>query len=795
MEYALLARWLVAFAVLTAAGLPIASVLCPRYPRRGAGLSVSVALLVFVLAGYYVGHVAYGTPALVAAVLVLFATSAVAYRLGGRIDWTAGLEVYAVFLAGYGLLLLFRAYDPTFHAAGGEKYLHFGVLQAVGRAGTLPPEDMWYAGEPIAYYYGIPVMTDLLSMATGTVHRYSYNLALPAYFGAFVAATYTLAGALSHARGHSRVGGGVLGVLFVCLGGFLSTPARLLFGALPREFAVEYGYPVFAGIRHYDYPESISMQGDPFAWGWFYDRYVVQGALTEFPLFGYIKGDMHGQNVTLAWLVLAAALGFAYYRAAPEQRRRRLALAVGVFPILGGFHGVSNTWSMPAVAGIAWLSFTFAPAHPATLLPDRLETAIRDRERDGSESLEELVRPVLAAVLAAVVFVVSYVLAGPFLFFNTPQNEGVGLLPPRTELVGALLLWGAFLALFVAFFLTRDRLPRPRSTGERGAVLGAALVGAILIALTDVDTLVVFAPVLAVGWYLLRRDETVGYETVLLVGGVGLILAMDLVYARVAPFDVPRWNTTFKVSPQAWTLSGLAAAPIAATLLAEALETLRSSAPATARSVDARARAIRERTPQLRAVATIGLVALLLVASGSFAAMAVGHHVEDEVRDSPDRYPSTDGLVAYDTFHPEVMEGVYYLDAQEGRPVLVSAPGRNAYTMQNPAATFTGYPTVVGWEHVRNHRSDEAFESRAAEVDTVYTGPWREAAAVLLKYEVDYVWIGPNEREMYDDVRSFGDHEWADLVVYNDEVEIYEIDRDALEAAVNESTDSEGADG
>ncbi|MCY4651850.1 MAG: hypothetical protein OXC95_01655, partial [Dehalococcoidia bacterium] len=80
----------------------------------------------------------------------------------------------------------------------------------------------------------------------------------------------------------------------------------------------------------------------------------------------------------------------------------------------------------------------------------------------------------------------------------------------------------------------------------------------------------------------------------------------------------------------------------------------------------------------------------------------------------------------------------------------------------------TGFPTIVNWlGHQKQWRGgwerfdadkpedsralrDQYFDDRAAEVERIYTtlDP-AEAQLILYKYDIDYVYIGPREREKY----------------------------------------------
>ena len=761
MEFLLLARWLLLYAALAACGLPLCAALFPRFPDRGAAFGVPVSLAALTLPLYWLGHLALSSWTF-AVVVGLLVGSAVVAATRVEVPWRAGAEAYLVFAAGAVVYALYRASDPTIHPAGGEKFLHFGLLNAVLRAESLPPEDMWFAGKSVRYYFGGHLMTATLATLTDTAPRYAYNLAMSGYFGVLVVSAYGVGGALAASSDRPRRVGGALSVFFVAVAGYAVTTVRLSWDLLPAEIARAYGRPVFGAIRHLTYEEALRKQTAADTWGWFFDRYVVEGALTEFPMYSFVKADHHGHTITTGFLVVAAALAFAYYRTPVEERRRRLALVFGVVPAFGGLLGVMNAWVLPSVVGLAWLGLLFAPAHPATLVGGATREELTD----------ELWRAASATGIAAVVGVLALLWGAPFLLFGTPTNDGIGLFPPRTPAVGFLLMYGGLLALFAGYLLTLGREPGRRWAAGRSrrdnaiaagvAVVAVAAFTAVTVAVGFAGLSLIGLPLLA-GALLLRLDDRAGFETVLLVGGLGLVLAMEVVHAKVWPPDVVRWNTTLKVAIQAWTLAGLAAAGVVVRWGGSAIDAVRDR-------TDARSTA--------RRYAASGGVVLLCLAvvlvSTPFAALAFVPPVLDGADGG-----SLDGLAAHEDRRPAEMAAVAWLDDQSGTRTIVEAPGRSTYDWRNPASTFTGHTSVAGWSHEQGYRGVEPYQRRADDVDEIYAGENRSAH--LAAYGVDYVFVGPVEREQYgDDLERFEGAVY-EVAFRQGAVTVYAVDRGELE--------------
>ncbi|MCH8911921.1 MAG: hypothetical protein IH867_14445, partial [Chloroflexi bacterium] len=94
--------------------------------------------------------------------------------------WRIIVTIELIFLAFFLMFLSMRAFDPA--AAGTEKPMDLMMLTAVTSAEYAPPEDLWLAGEPIAYYYfGYWIYGGVNAMAgTGPAVAYNVGLALVA---------------------------------------------------------------------------------------------------------------------------------------------------------------------------------------------------------------------------------------------------------------------------------------------------------------------------------------------------------------------------------------------------------------------------------------------------------------------------------------------------------------------------------------------------------------------------------------------------------------------------------------
>ncbi|MEF8842291.1 MAG: DUF2298 domain-containing protein [Haloarculaceae archaeon] len=761
MEYGYALVWAAAFLALGLATLPVAAALFPRFPDRGATLALPVALATLGVVGYLVGHLAFGWPALLAGLAALGAGS---YLLGERTDANPDVllaaEAGLVFLLAFALLVAVRAVDPAVHPIGGEKFLDFGLLQSLLRAPRLPPEDMWFAGEPVKYYYGGHLISALLARLTFTPPRFAYNLALAGFYATLVTAAYGVAGAVAADHGAPRRLAAGLAAFLVGLAGNLFTFVQVIVWVLPDglagALATTFGWGTElldwrpGAFSYWDASRVMSAEpGNP-------DAFAL---ITEFPLFAWLNGDLHAHMTSTPFTLLVVALGYAYWRTPPGELTRRRLLVFGAVPPVVGLLAVVNTWSFPTALGVTWLALTFAPADPLDLLPPslagRLPVATRT-DGGGRESTAtgegavapdvgfdprrwlrlELGRTGGALALAVVLAVLALAWSLPF-WLGTASGRSVGLLPgsERSAVRGLLVVHGGFLFAFVPYVARRGvhGLERPSL-----AVVAVGLL-AIFAWAWDLAAVALFGPLLLAGWLLVRFRRDAGYETVLMVGGIGVLLLVEFLFV-VEEAGPGRLNTVFKTYAQVWVLWSVAAAVMFARLPFPD----RSTLP----------------TPRARTWRLAGtlLIVFLVLTTGLYASLALPAHFERGSTTASADGPTLDATRFVDLTHPREAAAIAWVDSLSGTPNIVTAApagyrwqpdeGRGAAA----PSSLTGVPTVAGWYHERGYRGSEAYTERVDDVETIYTGSPESKARLLAEYDVRYVYVGPTERARYGDV-------------------------------------------
>jgi len=768
MEYGLVIVWLVTYVVLGVAALPLAGLLFPRFADRGGAFAIPLALAVLALVSFLVGHIAFGWPALLAGIAVLVSGWSLDDATSD-LDYRRYAEAAAVFTVAFLLLVAIRGVDPAVHPLGGEKFLDFGLLKTLLRTGQLPPEDMWFAGEPVQYYYGGHLLASQLARFAGTAGAHAYNLALAGFYAALVTAAWGLASNVAAAADGPRYLAGGLGAFFAGLASNLATPARVLGSLLPDPVT-----GALVGV--------LGLPADVVGWTpkqftyWAASRVIPRvpsdpdtgNLITEFPFFAWLNGDLHAHMMSTPFTLLVAALLFSYWLTPQTERRRRRLLVFGAIPPIAGLVAIVNTWSFPTTAGLTLLAVLFAPADPTTLLPDRVvarlptpasatatpdateaaESSAGQAERpDGGAVETDAAMPALRArlheeatrmgtslAIAVGMLVVAVVWALPF-WLGAASGRPLAFFPTRSPLGGLLLVHGAFLLVFVPYLGQRWLA----GVADPLRAVGMVALAALLAWLVGVAALALFVGLLLVAWVLLRERRDTGFETVLFVGGGGLVLLVEFVYVKEQA-GPGRLNTVFKTYSQVWALW----APAAGVALAR-LATRRPDLPEFDLPADSEG---------WRRAGTVFAVVLMLITS-LYAGFALQNHFTAGGRAASLENPTLDATAFIVEQHPDEAPAIAWIDSLEGQPTIVTAaPG--GYFWQpskgkgaSAPASLTGVPTVVGWFHASDYHGSEPFDQRVADVKAIYTGSPTQQAKLLRQYDVAYIYVGPAERARY----------------------------------------------
>ncbi|MEE9217375.1 MAG: DUF2298 domain-containing protein [Anaerolineales bacterium] len=240
-----------------------------------------------------------------------------------------------------------------------------------------------------------------------------------------------------------------------------------------------------------------------------------------------------------------------------------------------------------------------------------------------------------------------------------------------------------------------------------------------------------------------KTDDVWPFAILLIGVGALLVLAPEFVYLR--DLFGTRMNTVFKFYYSAWILWGLAAAFACVELW-----------PATIRF------------PQVVKVAVFVPLVLGLV----YPVLATWTKASGF---NPIGGRTLDGSTYLARQSAGDYDAIRWINESLQEGVIAEAIG-GSYSQYARISTYTGLPTVLGWggHEVQWRGNAEPQGSRQGDIQRLYeTTSWEEAAALLDKYEIDYVYIGPLEVSTYVRLNEGKFEAFMDKIYDNGAVRIY----------------------
>ena len=730
-------RWLLIIELLGVASWPLCFLLFRRLPDGGLGLARLIGMLLLSYLTWLfasVGLFPCDTASLLAFLILYVVAAALIYRgnRGEINDFLAERKRILIFeqilfLAIFFLVVFIQSYKPEIMATEAEKLPDMMFFKAVLRSRTMPPEDLWFAGMPVNYYYlGYLVFAGLTRLAS-VRPEVGFNLAVASI------------------------------VPLSCLGAF-----SLVFNITRRR-----GYALLAplflfGVGNFDAFLRAVRNGGIGGINWWYEmfahgsRYVIPGTIHEFPCFSFLLGDLHPHYMFIPFCFLILTMIFCLFVRHRDffagLFQRQWTLFGILFALFLGSVAMLNIWDYPNYLFLSFLAL-FTVAY-----------------RYGSGRSRWWVFGWLLVIV-----VLSVVLFLPFyLHFSAAAkpvprlaNEGARLsivsfveTSKRSPLGSFLIVNG--LACFVIFSYLAVELTRASGGGVRrfrgwkliaasaaAFVVGTVATGCAVVGLTAVASLWALA-----GIFSGDKPPERLFVLVVVFMCAAIFLGCEIVYFKdFYGANIQRMNTVFKFYFQAWILASIIFA--AGTMY------------------------VMERLRGAMKMIWGAVLALFIAASIIYPVWGTYHRCK-RFQTGPVPYiPTLDGTAYLKYSHPWDYGALQWV--RENIPdgeVILESPG-GPYSFHGGVAAFAGCPTVLGWMNHESLWRDWSWAittARERDVKRIYDAPNKRSVRTLLdKYRVRYVYVGPLEKKKYNlaGLRAFA-REFP-IVYSNREVRIYRV--------------------
>ena len=741
-----------------------------KFTRTNALISVGILLLINVVILVIVARKQSNSPK-------SFLAQACGYRITEK-KIVAALKSEVVFFIFFMFWCYLRGFKPE--AYGTEEFMDYGFMAVMNRSDYMPPEDLWFSGESINYYYVGQYLATFMTKLSGVGVEYGYNLMMMMLAACGFVMPYSLINNVARSFLKDRK-------LSVRTGRVMESESAskvfLLIRVLPSVTGTLAGLATsFAGNMHYFLfrfliPKLQRLAGvpeDQVETFWFpnstryigYNPETADKTIHEFPTYSFVLGDLHAHVINIMFVLTVLAMLFAWL----QYRKERMdTLRMGttmqkasirnealhpVILLLGFFIGMfhmTNFWDFPIYFVVAGAVILFSNAVIYQFSFDTVK---------------------LTALQAVIVLAVAKLVALPFTLNFDQISTTIRLNYYRTPVHQLIVLWGLPVLLLIIFICDRYSV-----FVRLGLLTGFSYDGngnRIEPKLRDEDkerltehekeTLVEFIPVKN-KLYQFIENLTISDLFIITIGlcAMGLVLIPELVYVRdIYEGDFKRSNTMFKLTFQAYIMFALCMAYILMKLLAFA------------------------RT-YFQRVAGIVLGFCFLTTLGYFGSAVDGWF--GDVKDAS-RYRGLDATAFMQKESVADAAVVAWLKENvEGTPVVLEAWGPS-YSFYQRISAMTGLPTVMGWQtHEWLWRSEAsgAFPAvvnmRRRDVIEIYFSTDEARVRELIeKYDIEYIYIGASERRALSDNTIRGVYD----ALVNDEYSLYDEVNEELLAGLGE---------
>ncbi|MCL4384369.1 DUF2298 domain-containing protein [Patescibacteria group bacterium] len=354
-----------------------------------------------------------------------------------------------------------RGFAPDIE--GLEKFMDWGFVNSALRTKYLPPADMWFAGEPINYYYFGHLIFALLTKLSGISSAVTYNLSIALACALTFISTFSLSSNLAHlmlrlSSSAKKIKtslfpvilAGLVSALLLTFGGNLHTIYKIgKINITQNGHLVLTPSAIEKAATVYWYPDATRFIG--------FDPDTKDKTIHEFPIYSFVVADLHGHMNDIAVVLFVVAFLLAMSVKKSDQTIINWSLVIPLGLALSVAY-MTNAWDF-AVYGLVFAITSFLIT-------------------------KSFWKTVINGLLTIVLW---YLFTLPYNLNFIPMAQGLRLADAHSPFYQLFVLYGGFwlIALpFVIFFL-RHLLTHKKLTTIDFFVFGLIITATILIILPE----------------------------------------------------------------------------------------------------------------------------------------------------------------------------------------------------------------------------------------------------------------------------------------------------------------------
>ncbi len=398
-----------------------------------------------------------------------------------------------------------RGFAPNIE--GLEKYMDWGFVNSALRSKFLPPQDMWFSGEVINYYYFGHLIFALITKFSQISSSITYNLSIATVCALTFVSTFSLVSNLVALLSLSKEGvpmkivasefkkyifAGLISAFLLTFGGNLHSVYKIvkLNYTQNNNKIVWTKTAIQEAANSYWYPDSTRFIG--------HDPDTLDKTIHEFPLYSFVVSDLHGHMNDIIIVIFFMAFLLSSFLQLKQKFNWQFIIGSGF--ILSLCY-MTNAWDF-AIYGLLLAIFTI----------------FINFYKHGTDSI----LPTIFSGLLVILF--WYLFSLPFSLKFIPMMEGIKISDAHTPFYQLFVLYGGFWIICLPFI--------------------------ILIIKKNIRN---WKPVRLIGGLEIRISDL--FVLSLIILGTLLIIIPELVYIKdIYIYEHRRANTMFKLVYQSFIL-------------------------------------------------------------------------------------------------------------------------------------------------------------------------------------------------------------------------------------------------
>ena len=748
-------KWLIVIQLIGLFALPITNFVFPRLVDKGYCVSkiLGILLLAFISWILNVYHIVPSNSyslwliSFFFVLVLLFMNFNNSFNIRNFFikNWRIIIISEIVFLLTFFFWLFIRGMDPAINHT--EQPMDIAFLNACYNSGFGNPNDIWFNGESINYYYFGYWIISVLGKLSFIPAYIAYNLALaliPALSAMIIFGFSFNLLKLNFISNKKIILLSLLSILFIC---FMSNLEVLL------EFMSYNGigsnaFYSWIAIENLNGPNNeIAYSWAPQEfWWWFRSTRIINTfefskgidyTIQEFPFFSFLLGDLHPHMMAIPFFILAIIVcwqwfilpvnyfGFALkkYKFKGLKKLDNFALIyIFITSLVFGTLGFINFWNAPVVFSLLIIVILF-------------KLYKYNNNLDINLLFRSLIPPLLIFALSIIIFL-------PFYIDFQTMVSGIKPVQTTTRYIHFFIVWGMYLLLTVPFVLHFFSKTKVVAEWLKIFIYSSLLwltpfiIWVILVINLDISNLSILSRlvhILPLGilisitfynaiWVMKNKNNlTLSFLMVLIGLSYFLILGSELLY--IGDFFDNRMNTIFKLYYQIWILFGL----VISYIIYYFWFTNKS------------------KLFFIRFINRIIFCVFLMfsIITLYYAPAAINNKVDF---DRPSF--SLNGL---DYLEQNEFNAINFMISYSGSSdVLLEAVGE--WSDMGLISRSTGIPNIINWPGHQLQWRDESDEIflRENHVKEIYqTQDINQTKTLISKYNIKYIYVGDRERKKY----------------------------------------------